>query len=98
MEQRTPHRSLTLEEGIILALQQAWEFATFQDGFGLDQTINLNLPVLAFGLIIDGEVITTWCCISNLIQGGLKFTLFAKTAVCIIRNVTFLLTLLSLQA
>merc|ERR1719379_1247992 len=98
MEQKTPHRSLALEEDIILALQQAWELATFQDRFGFDQTINLNLSVLTFGLIVDGEVITTWCCISNLVDDRLELSLFRITAGLIVLNFRFFLALLILKA
>jgi len=79
--------SLTFEEGIVLTLQQAWELSTFKDGFGLDQSINLNLPVLTLGLIVDGEVIATWGSISNLVQGCLKLILLGEPAVDIVLNV-----------
>merc|ERR1719498_780311 len=98
MEGKTPIRSLTLEEGIILTLQQAWELSAFKDGFGLDQSINLNLPVLALGLVVDGEVIATWGRISNLVQSCLKLTLLGKPARGVVLNVFFLLTLFILQS
>merc|ERR1719502_1216008 len=98
MEQTTPCCSLMLEEGIVLALQQAWEFAAFQDRLCLDQAINLNLPVFALGLIVNGEVVTSWSGISNLVESCLKLVLLGETTIGVVLDVRLLLTLLILEA
>lgn len=76
--------SLTLQEGIVLALEEAWEFTALQDGLGLHQTIDLNLAILTFHFIVDCEVIATWSGIRNLVQGCLKLILLCESAIHVV--------------